>query len=136
MFTRSKAPTVSYYGPLLSSSGAGDSIQRENGQLYTSLRLVLPLRGAWHGYLRVAPSLASHPFLPRVKIITNNNRGVPPRYRAAITIAVGQDRDCYAQLKQLLPAAIPREENFQINLGPKELTCASIADVGSGMIDY
>lgn len=34
MFTLSNAPVVSYYGSLLSSSEAGDSIQPENLQLY------------------------------------------------------------------------------------------------------
>ena len=97
MFTWSNAPTVSYYEPLLSSNKADDTIQPENGQLYTSLRLVLPPRG----YLSVAPPLESHPFLPRITIITNNYRDIPPRYREALTSAVGHDGDCYAQLKQL-----------------------------------
>ena len=36
-----------------------------------------------------------------VAFITNNYRGIPPRSREDLTIAVGQDGDCYAQLKQL-----------------------------------
>ena len=53
MFTLSNAFVVSYYGPLLSSSKAGDRIQPENQQLYkpsTSTRLP-------RGYLDVAQPL-------------------------------------------------------------------------------
>ena len=56
-----------------------------------------------HGYLGVAPPLdptpRSHPFLLKITISANNYRGIPPRHREAVIIAVGHDGDRYAQLK-------------------------------------
>ena len=96
MLTWSDAPVVSYYGPLLSSSKAGDSIQPQNRQLTKSSTSLLP-----HGYLGVAPPLNPTPFLLRITISANNYRGIPPRPGEAVIIAVGHAGDRYAQLKQL-----------------------------------
>ena len=49
-----------------------------------------------HGYLGVAPPLASHLFLPRITIVA-----IPPRYREAVTITLGHGGDCYTHMKQL-----------------------------------
>ena len=58
--------------------------------------LILVLRG----YLSVAPPLVPHLFLLGMTIITNiNYQGILPRYREALTSAVGHDGDCYTQLK-------------------------------------
>ena len=62
---------------------------------FTSLGLVcMPC-----GYLGVAPPLAPRLFLPRIMISGNNYRGIPPRYKEAVIIAVRHDGDCYAQLR-------------------------------------
>ena len=64
------------------------SNQRTNS--FTSLRLVL----ACH----VATSTWPNPLiLPRS---ANNFRGIPSKYREAVIIAVGHDRDSYTKLNQ------------------------------------
>ena len=45
------------------------------------------------------PPLTPHLFLPKMTIITNNDRDIPPRFRQAVTNAVGNGRDCYAQFE-------------------------------------
>ena len=94
MLTWSNAPVVSYYGPLLSSSKAGDSIQLQNRQLTKSLTNLPP-----HGYLGVAPPLDPTSSCLEITISANNYRGIPPKHREAVIIAVGHFGDRYAQLK-------------------------------------
>jgi len=68
MLTWSNASVVSYYRPLLSSSKAGNSIEQTALQAF---RLIfMPC-----GYLSMAPTLASHLFLPGIAIIANNYQG-------------------------------------------------------------
>ena len=69
-FTWSSAPVVSYYGPLLSSSKAGESIQPENRQLAKS-STGTPQSAATR-LPRCGPTPWSHPFLLRKTITTNN----------------------------------------------------------------
>ena len=61
---------------------------------------------AWlpRGYLDNCPTpytppLTPHLFLPKMTIITNNDRDIPPRFGQAVTNAVGNGRDCYAQFE-------------------------------------
>ena len=50
------------------------------------------------GYLDDRPTYL---FLPKMTIITNNDRDIPLRFRQAVTNAVGHGRDCYTQFKIL-----------------------------------
>ena len=62
----------------LSSSTAKQMIvSNQRTDVYASLRRILGLLPP-RGYLSVAPPLESHPFLPRITIIPNNYRGIPP----------------------------------------------------------
>ena len=54
-------------------------------------------------------------------IITNNYRDIPPRFGQALTIAVGHDRDRYAQFEYSYKQLYHVEKFFKINIGPKEL---------------
>jgi len=49
--------------------------------------------------LMIAPPLTPHLFLPKMTIITNNDRDIPPWFRQAVTNAIGHGRDRYAQLQ-------------------------------------
>ena len=87
LFTWSSAPVVSYYGPLLSSS-KGERIQPENRQLAKSSTSTPQSAATRLPRCGLTPS--SHPFLLIKTITTNNYRGIPPRYREAVIIAVGR----------------------------------------------
>ena len=63
------------------------------------------------GYLGMAPPLAS-----------NNYRGIPPRYSEAVNHRRKARWRSLLMVEVLKSAAIPREQNFQINLSPKGLT--------------
>ena len=82
---------------------------------FTSLGLLLLPRG----YLGVAPPLSSRPFLPRIMISAINYRGIPPRYREAVNHRRKARWRLLRTIEVVKSAAIPREENFQLNLSPK-----------------
>ena len=69
----------------------------------------------------IVPPLTPHLFLPRITIITNNYRDIPPRFGQAVTIAVGRDRDCYMQFEYSCKQLYHVKKFFKINIGPKEL---------------
>ena len=69
----------------------------------------------------IAPPLKPHLFLPKMTIITNNDRDIPLRFRQAVTNAVGHGRDCYAQFEYSCKQLYYIVKIFRINLGPKEL---------------
>ena len=59
------------------------------------------------GDLDNPPTPTPHLFLPKMTIITNNDRDIPPRFRQAVTNAIGHSRDCYTvpvQLRKLQAA--------------------------------
>ena len=68
---------------------------------FSLAQVVVPLthtRAVW--LPQCGPTSLPHLFLLGMTIITNiNYQGIPPRYREALTSAVGHDGDCYTQLK-------------------------------------
>ena len=77
--------------------------------------------------LMIAPPLTSHLFLHRITIGTNNYRDIPPRFgqaltvaiAKAVTIAIGHERDCYADTSELEIDLMKSNQHWSPH--PKEL---------------
>ena len=101
-FTWMNYSVVSYYGAFHSSRKASSSIRPENRQISWSYNLQTN---------RMATSVIAPPFLPRVTIFANNNRGIPLRFGNTVAITIGHKKG-YVQLESNCQQPYRLEKKF------------------------